>query len=673
MPDTKKKPVRLGKKKSDSQKVSDDLFATLDTNVTAIIKADAQIVSNALEVEDTFADLYTGGVLQPEINPEQYYAFNEQNNTLNQCISAMEVNIDGTGHTIVRADGEEMADADEKAIAPIKNLFDEVFPGTSFLTMRRENRRQLEIAGYGIIEAIRNAKDEVVFMRNIQSKTVRLLKLDQAVTATKKMIRGGVEATLNLQVRERRFVQLNNNKKVYFKEFGSSRDLDKKTGVWAKQGERLPAQDRASEVIYTTVHKSSNSPYGVPRWLNNLPSVIGSRSAEELNLEYFQSGGIPPMMVFVSGGAMAEKAREQLEALLGGRAKDKLKGIVADIQSTSGTVEKAGNVRVDVETFGSEKQQDSMFEKYDQRCEQRIRAAFRLPPLFVGKADDYSFASVFASYTVAEAQVFAPERQEFDELINNTIMKEMTGGKYHIQSMPLTVADAETNLKVLELAMNGESITKRSLTEALNMVGSLNLQVLPDSEDVLASRHSGPLRASRSGETGEQGEGGVDDGVPLDDGVNAVKKTDLSYLADIADLQVKLLTKGMNKKEKAELAKLMKGLNHFQTEMIEMLTSNKVYASVSHDSEGMSELCGCVAEINKAQHPDCPEGQVLRDGVCVDKADAGEVTGPGGVNDHTHILLSTGLTTEAENHVHTWVDGDAETSEANGHTHTISG
>jgi len=624
--------------------------AKLETNVTAIIKAEAQVTSNALDIEDTFLNSYTTQVIQPQISPDIYYSLVEQNNALNQCVSAMEVNIDGTGFDIVRTDGEEMTEQDEKALVPVKEFLMEVAPTISFITLRRQLRRQLEISGYGCIEVIRNPKDEIIFMRTLESKTIRLMKLGNAVPTQKTLIRGGTEMKLQTLTRERRYVQLVNRKKIYFKDFGSTRDLAKDTGTFLEDaGKRLPFEDRASEIIYLTVHRSAVSPYGVPRWLNNLPSVVGSRSAEELNLEYFAAGGIPPLMVFISGGAMAETARKQLEGLLAGKARNKLKGIVADIQSTSGTIDKGGGVRVDVETFGSDRQQDSMFENYDDRCEKRVRASFRLPPLFVGKADDYSYASVFASYTLAEAQVFAPERMEFDEAFNNTVMKEVTKGKYRIKSKPLTVADAETNLNTLRTAMNAGAITKKSLIENLNLVGSVEVKPLEkDVEDEIAERFSGSSSADQV--RNPHIEDFVDEEQIDASTGEPVAKVDLSYLGVIADLQVRNLTKSIPAKDLKALETSIKALNAFELDMVNMLVSNKIYASVENDNVGMSELVGVVSQI---------------------KAEAGDSTGTGGVNNHVHTLEAGGVTSEDEGHTHTWNSESNATGSTNGHTHQL--
>jgi len=326
-----------------------------------------------------------------------------------------------------------------------------------------------------------------------------------------------------------------------------------------------------------------------------------------------------------------------------------LKGIVADIQSTSGTIDKGGGVRVDVETFGSDRQQDSMFENYDDRCEKRVRASFRLPPLFVGKADDYSYASVFASYTLAEAQVFAPERMEFDEAFNNTVMKEVTKGKYRIKSKPLTVADAETNLNTLRTAMNAGAITKKSLIENLNLVGSVEVKPLEkDVEDEIAERFSGSSSADQV--RNPHIEDFVDEEQIDASTGEPVAKVDLSYLGVIADLQVRNLTKSIPAKDLKALETSIKALNAFELDMVNMLVSNKIYASVENDNVGMSELVGVVSQI---------------------KAEAGDSTGTGCVNNHVHTLEAGGVTSEDEGHTHTWNSESNATGSTNGHTHQL--
>ena len=65
--------------------------------------------------------------------------------------------------------------------------------------------------------------------------------------------------------RERRYCQLVNGMTLmYFKEFGSSRDLDKKTAV-GRRGPAAARHPRATEIIHFIVLPDAYTPYGVPR------------------------------------------------------------------------------------------------------------------------------------------------------------------------------------------------------------------------------------------------------------------------------------------------------------------------------------------------------------------------------------------------------------------------
>ena len=128
--------------------------------------------------------------------------------------------------------------------------------------------------------------------------------------------------------------------------------------------------------------------------------------------------------------------------------------------------------------FGAESQNDSMFGEYDDKCETKIRVSFRLPPLFIGKTTDYTYATAFASYMVAEEQVFAPERREFDQVINTTLMQDASlgGGKYKYVSRPVTVKDVESQLRVLEFASDKKAITNEEYVKQANSLTSLNME-----------------------------------------------------------------------------------------------------------------------------------------------------------------------------------------------------
>lgn len=314
---------------------------------------------------------------------------------------------------------------------------------------------------------------------------------------TKTVVRGGKEISAQLRTRERRFVQDLGGKKIYFKEFGASRDLDRNTGKWATG--RLPADQRASEVIHFHGKKEAKTPYGGVRWINQLPSVLGSRKAEEFNLEFFDGGGIPPVLVIVQGGTLGETTREELKQHLSGKG-NKHRAAVVEATSTSGSLDSTGTVQVRVERFGSERQSDAMFQTYDKNCEEHVRISFRLPPLFIGKAQDYTFATAYTAYMVAEAQVFYPERDEFDAKVNNTVVKALGIKNYKYRSLPLTLTDVKNQLEALGIAADKNVIDGEELVSKLNEVTGLSMEYTKPPEPpapIIVQSNTEPMSAGK--------------------------------------------------------------------------------------------------------------------------------------------------------------------------------
>ena len=446
------------------------------------------IQDNAFESEDEFQQLYVGatrdqGIIQPPYNLRSLDRLSQENNALGPCIEAMVTNIEGTGYIFETA-GEDEESADEDVqVQQLTEFFAEVWPGQSLTSLRKMLRRDLERTGNAYIEVLRNAQDEIVFLRRVDAKMMRLLRLDDAVPVAQKVTRMGKEITINVMTRERRYCQLVNGVSLmYFKEFGSKRDLHKKTAVWAPLGQRFPANGRATEILHLTVLPDSHTPYGIPRWVNQIPSVLGSRKAEEFNLDFFDNGGVPPVMIVLQGGTLQAETRSAIERMNSGSAAKNNRLQVLEVESTGGTVDSTPMAKVTVERFGGDRTSDSLFEKYDEKCELRVRRSFRLPPMFVGDSSAYTFATAFTSYVLAEAQVFKPERDAFDEMWSKRLLPAMGYTGYTIRSKPMVIEDATLKLQGVEIAMGLQQIEPADIVKAVNEIVGLHLKVSKDAQ-----------------------------------------------------------------------------------------------------------------------------------------------------------------------------------------------
>ncbi len=443
------------------------------TVIAKVIKGDTYMVmaDSAKELDDEYegTGLYKGDTMAaaviPPYNPKTLKNLVLHNNVLNQCIHAMEVNIDGTGHEFVPADEQREIDPKEKEAA--EQFFNEPYPGKSFVAMRRDMRRDVESIGWGALEVLHNLQRDPVAVRYLDAQSLRLARLGTPVAIKRRLMRNGQEVELEVMERPRRFIQLVNGlTRQYFKEFGVELDLNRKTGEWAEPGQVLPPDVRATELLFFGADKDTTTPYHVPKWINQMPSVVGSRKAEESNLEFFDSGGMPPAIIFIQGGNMVGESATQLRTYLSAGNKKRGRAVVVELAATSGDINSSGSVSAKVERFGAERANDSMYTNYDNQAEEHVRVGFRLPPLFLGRADDYNYATAVVAYQVAEAQVFGPERLEFDEVINKTLIKALKWKTLKFKSLPITLKSVDETFKGLEL-LDGK-VDEQQFVEAVN-------------------------------------------------------------------------------------------------------------------------------------------------------------------------------------------------------------
>jgi capsid portal protein len=173
----------------------------------------------------------------------------------------------------------------------------------SFVDLRRRTRQDLEVTGNAFWEVLRDSRGDLARLVYVPSYTVRLLPLDREAVEVRERVRVSPVSfdTVSARRRMRRYVQVQPTECVYFKSFGDPRVVSRSTGrvfddIAALKAAK-PDDGRATELLHFAIH-SPRSPYGVPRWVGTLLSVLGSRQMEEVNYLYcaprLDGRGVPP-------------------------------------------------------------------------------------------------------------------------------------------------------------------------------------------------------------------------------------------------------------------------------------------------------------------------------------------------------------------------------------------
>ncbi len=393
-------------------------------------------------------------IISPPFNFGALLRLPRENNMLRQCIDAMVTNVEGHGWRLEYTGPEEQEESEAAKAEKImlENLLDFPNDDTTLQELRERVRRDIEILANAFLEVGRDAQNRIVLVSHVPGYTVRLTnKESEAVEVHVTLPREGKAQVQRVMKTFRRFIQIVGTKRVFFKEFGDPRPIDPTTG---RVNEELPLEQQATELIHLTQHYPG-TPYGIPKWINQMPAILGSRQAELTNLDFFKENAIPAMVLMVAGGSITQESIEDLEEQFvhaKGRASFNRITII-EARGDEEAASQDGNIpspRMEIKPLQSERQKDALFQVYDKNNMAKIRSSFRLPPIFVGLSEDYTHATASASLEVAESQVFGPERAKTDDIWNMKILSTYSPKFWSFRSLPPRITNSEDVVSAIE-------------------------------------------------------------------------------------------------------------------------------------------------------------------------------------------------------------------------------
>jgi PBSX family phage portal protein len=450
--------------------------------------------------EDVSTAFAAAGALQPPYDPEALCLLVEHSNSLRQNVDAYATNIDGNGFRFEPAIDFDAEDARQKVAdalmleriaareagtlpegmpitpsaeetssrlvelrqlarverARLDSFFDFACFDHSFVDLRRRTRQDLEVTGNAFWEVLRDGKGDLARLVYVPSYTVRLLPLDREAVEVRERVRVSPISfdTVSARRRLRRYVQIQGAERVYFKSFGDPRVVSRSTGrifpdVAALRAAQ-PDDGPATELLHFAIH-SPRSPYGVPRWVGTLLSVLGSRQMEEVNYLYFENKSVPPMALLVSGGRLSEASVPRIERFIEENLKGKANFHKILILEADGVgTGDGGRAKIELRPLTDAQQQDALFQVYDERNIDKVGSAFRLPRLLRGESKDFNRATAESALRFAEDQVFQPERDEFDFLMNRKLLADMGIRFWRFRSQTPVTRDPERMTEMVE-------------------------------------------------------------------------------------------------------------------------------------------------------------------------------------------------------------------------------
>ena len=442
-------------------------------------------VESVTETVDPFEVLGTyyidGTLIKPPYSLSKLAQIVEESSILPKCIQAMQANVPGFGYDVYKQDNLNMApdmgESTEKTA--IGNILQSANEKQSFSSVRKLVRWDIEAQGNGFYEITRYRNGDIAAVYRANAVYMRLSKLDEKLTdMTVYLPRDGKLKKTILKKRFRRYGMIGEDGRTlrWFKEFNDPRPLD------ALSGEYKKTSTPATEIIHIKCIESGTSAYGFPRWIGNLKNAIGANHADYVNYDVFRNQGIPPAVVTVPPGTrLTDESFAELELLFSG-----FKGVaewnklaILEVDVLDGTIDdssKAG--RIELKSLAEFRKDDASFGKYLDACDNKIRQAFRLPPLLIGAGDTYTYATAKASRFVAEESVFAPERQEEDEIMSATLFGKYVNYKIHTKGPEIIRSDELANM--FQHMTNSGAVTPNSAINLTNKLFDLKVPLFTE-------------------------------------------------------------------------------------------------------------------------------------------------------------------------------------------------
>jgi len=441
--------------------------------------------SNLLDMAESMSTVFNrAGALEPPLDPLSLTRLVGMSPTLRPLIDAMAVNVHGFGYWFepvidldasdaadrVRAamllereyeaerttnEGEETSDINEPTDDEVKQrieslrtqarrekarldaFFRNASRTVSFSRLSRKMQGDKEGTGWGVWEARRDRNGNVVRLTHAPSWTFRALKLGKPVK-TKCRVRATDISFREVEenVGFRRYVQVYESRRRYFKEFGDRRVMSSETGKYYEDEKTLAREEKgsmpATEVVWFNLDSSESDVYGTIRWSGCVPGVIGSREQAEVNLLFFRSKAIPPMVIMVSGGKLAAGTREKLESMLLHeiRGVENFHKVIVIQAESTGSAGAAGlpsqdKVKIELKPLTDAIFKDALWQGYAKENRNELGQSFRIPPMLRGDTESLNRATAKIARDATEQLVFAPERRDFEFDIDRTLLTDM--------------------------------------------------------------------------------------------------------------------------------------------------------------------------------------------------------------------------------------------------------
>ena len=324
------------------------------------------------------------------------------------CIDAYKRNIVGFGYSFKQK--EEVGNEDEKVYKNQVSLLSKVFNTEdstidNFITDSERVETDRETFGTGYLEVIRKADQTIGSIKYIQAYYIR--KVFSIENSIKKLYG---------------YVQIDDSNQIvmWYNYFGNIKKMSRKGKLGI-----ISYNEQASEIIEFPRFSTYNKYYGVPKYISAELAIEGNFHAQTSNNARFENNCVPDYFITIINGVFMddeEDAGEFFNKNYKG-SENAGKACICSVESNedfTGATQKA-----DIKVIDLNKWSEANHLEFEENNDNKIRRVYRVPKILTGETHDVNRSTAYESKKMAEEQVFAPERKFFNEIINQTIVKDV--------------------------------------------------------------------------------------------------------------------------------------------------------------------------------------------------------------------------------------------------------
>ncbi len=345
--------------------------------------------------EDTW-DYNKTGAKEPPYNLDALALFLEINTWHYRCVKAKAISTAGLGYELVAPEGVEKPTEQNKKI--LQQFFERPNEEQTWSEILENVLTDFEALGNGYFEVVRN--------RFGQGAPQRLYHIPAVTMRVRKDKKG--------------FIQMRDNKMVYFRNFGSD----------PKSPDSFDPRDKTkkrflNEVIHLKNYHPRSSFYGLPDFLPALRALVGNKKAGDFNIQFFENNAVPQYAILVKGGELAKGTRKRIEEYFKTHIKGQAhKTLILEVVQDEGE-----KVDVDIKPLAVEVK-DASFQMFRTDNAEEIRVAHGVPGRLVGLSEKGGLGGAGEGQTQQEIfkfHVIEPKQSRLEYRINNFLIKQGFG------------------------------------------------------------------------------------------------------------------------------------------------------------------------------------------------------------------------------------------------------